>query len=509
MSGAALLLAVGVSLGLAAEGRDGTVRATIDDAKAIGEVSPLIYGGFIEHLGRNVYGGVYDPEDPTADEDGFRKDVIAAMKELAVPCFRYPGGCFTDLWRWEEGVGPRAERPVRLDPAWRQKETNEFGLDEFMKWLGKVGADPILCLNLSTQGAAEAQRLWEYCNFPGGTTMSDRRRKNGREKPYGVRYWCLGNEIWGPWEIGHRPADRYGVDAREAAKAIKTFDAEAKTILSGSDGPDWNETALSIAWEYVDYLSIHQMFNRKRMLPFVRCADRLTRSIKRAAATCEKVRLAKKSEKRVPLAVDEYIFWDGDRRYRAGEDWTKGRHCLEQDYNLRDAVVMGDVMTVFHNHADVVKIACIAQSVNALAPVRTEKGGVLWRQTTFDPIRYASAYGRGTALRLKTEGNEADDVHASVVRRADGSLAVFLVNRGEKEHDFSLVAPGKWRVAESREIAGDPEAVNSPSAQPVRARPTDDVAVGKDGFSVSLKPCSWLFVLLARCDEGVVIHFED
>ena len=480
------------------------VSAQVDEKDVIDEVSPMIYGGFVEHLGRNVYGGVYDPEDPTADADGFRADVIDAMKEMAVPCFRYPGGCFTDFWDWQEGVGPREKRPVRLDPFWRQTETNAFGLDEFMKWLGKVGGKPILCLNLSTRGAKDALKLWEYCNFPGGTTMSDLRRKNGHEKPYGVEYWCLGNEIYSKWEIGHRDAALYGIDARETGKLLKKLDPGMKPILSGSnDNPEWNRVALGCAWDFVDFLSVHEIFDRKSDRPFLRSGDKLTRAVESAAGTIREVAAEKKSDRKVGVAVDEYIVWDCDGRYRDDEDWKCGRHALEQDFTLAEAVVVGDLMTILQNHADTVKIACVAQSVNVLAPVRTEKGGKLWHQATFDPMAYSSRYGRGRALRLKWRGNDTDDVHASAILSDDGRrLAVFAVSRREEGAvQFRLEIPGGWSVVQSKELAGDPEAVNSAAAEPVRAKDAPAKASG-GALDLELRPCSWRFVLLERNDDS-------
>ena len=356
------------------------VSASVDLTNRIGTVGKELYGGFIEHLGRNVYGGVYDPGDPQADEDGFRRDVIREMKELKTPIFRYPGGCFTDFWCWEDGIGPRENRPVRIDPYWKQLEDNSFGLDEFMKWIAKVGAEPMITFNLSNRGLIEAERMWEYLRFPKGTTLSEMRRKNGRDKPYDIRYWCLGNELHGSWEYGNRSPERYGEDAREVAKFLKGVDRGAVVVLCGGEWSQrWNETVLGLAWNYIDMLSIHQGTRMGR--PTYNCAgDVLSKNIENTVATIERVnaRQPKAARKHVRLAIDEYFLWDFDMG-DAKTAYQKGRHILEPDYTLRDAVVMADLHITMHNHARDIGYAGIAQSVNTLAhharPAERERAG--------------------------------------------------------------------------------------------------------------------------------------
>ena len=480
-------------------------RINFDDR--IGVVGKEMYGGFIEHLGRNVYGGVYDPDDVQSDSDGFRKDVIAELKELDTPIFRYPGGCYTDLWCWEDGVGPRQKRPVRLDPYWKQKEDNSFGLHEFVKWLDKVGAEPMITLNLSNRGVIDAARLWEYCNFPGGTAESDRRRANGDERPFGVKYWCLGNEIYGSWEIGQKDAVTYGQLARETGKVLKLLDPKAVTILCGcGDGKQaWNETVLDLAWKYSDMLSIHQG-NKTTSEGYGRVADSFSRIIKRTAETIRKVRKTRPPEedKEMPICVDEYFFWNFKVEHTNGSEWTKAPPILMDIYTRRDAVVLGDMMTVLHNHSDVVKMACIAQSVNTLAPIRTEKGRT-WRQTIFDPLRYNSRYGRGDALRISWSGNADGDVHASAVWNSKKNrLALFVVNRATNiQHRVGVPFSGRWRIVQSKEIAGNPNERNTADCQPVRAEDVSDIKLQGGSLDLVMKPVSWRMVILSSdsmCD---------
>ena len=475
------------------------IKANVDLEDRIGIVGKEFYGGFIEHLGRNVYGGIYDPTDKMADEDGFRRDVIAEMKTLRTSIFRYPGGCFTDLWRWEDGIGPRNERPVRIDPFWKQLEDNSFGLDEFMKWLAKVNAEPMITINLSTRGLPEAVQMWEYLRFPKGTTLSDQRRRNGCENPYPIRYWCLGNELYGHWEYGHREPERYGNDAREVAKFLKQTDPDAVTILSGSESNQkWNETVLDLAWKWTDYLSIH-MGTYSKGKDFPRVADLFAGNLERTFETIKRVNARKPSNERkeMKISVDEYFIWD-DVNGDDGTEFTKGRHLLENDYTILDAVVLGDLHITLHNHADAVKFANIAQSVNAIAPIRTEKDGKLWHQAIYDPLLWSSTYGRGVALRFKWFGNEAGDLRASAIWNDENArLAVFVVNRAEKEaHDFKMAVSGNWLVEASKEVSGERMAKNGPDAEPVRARDTRDASFASGSLSVPMKPCSWRMVML-------------
>lgn len=473
-------------------------HASLDVNNRIGMVDGALYGGFIEHLGRNVYGGVYDPSDVQADEDGFRRDVIAEMKALSTPIFRYPGGCFTDFWCWEDGIGPREKRPVRIDPYWKQLEDNSFGLDEFMKWVGKVGAEPMMTFNLSNRGLVEAERMWEYLRFPGGTTLSERRRANGRDKPYAIRYWCLGNEIHGGWEYGHRSAERYGEDAREVAKFLKNVDKDAVVILCGSERDQkWNETVLGLAWKYTDLLSIHQGSG----LACTNASDILTKHIEATVATIARVNAKRpvSERKHVRLAIDEYFLWDGHKGDPKTE-YQKGRRILEPDYTLRDAVVMADLHIALHNHARDVAYAGIAQSVNVLAPIRTEKGGRLWHQTIYDPLRLVSKWGRGEALALQWRGDGSEDVRASAIyREKEGEVAIFTVNRSTNEpQELAVALDGDWKIGESYELSGEEKARNALGDERIRAREAHDVRIGGRELSVVLKPCSWRMIVLRR-----------
>ena len=478
---------------------------SIDAGQVIAPVAPEIYGGFIEHLGRNVYGGVFDPADPTADEDGLRRDVLDAVRELNTPVTRYPGGCFTDTWRWEEGVGPANRRSARLDYAWKQLEPNAFGIDEFMKWAKKAGTEPVLTLNLSTRGIQEAADLFEYCNIPGGTRYSDLRRENGSETPYNIRYWCLGNEIYGQWEIGHRSAAQYGQLARETAKLMKSYDPSLKMILCGCTfDPEWNRIVLEEAYEYIDFISLHELFNSNGCDAgeFLRHSDRFAAEIERTIRICKGVKQLKNASRDVAVCVDEWIIWDRDRRDDPQSRWTAGRHLLEQDFSMLEAALAGELFSMFHNHADVVKLACVAQSVNAIAPIRTAPGGRLWKQTVFYPFSLTSRYGRGVALKLELSPEILDCLYMSAIWNPDGSeLVVFLTSRRLDSPVFFRCPLAGFEPAGIVEAvtlsAADCRAVNTETHSPVVPHEFGEIRLSRDGVSGTLEPGSWNMVRIS------------
>ncbi len=241
----------------------------VDKAYTIGEVDKRLYGSFVEHLGRAIYGGVYEPGHPTADEHGFRQDVIDLVKGLKVPIIRYPGGNFVSGYNWEDGIGPKENRPRRLELAWRTIETNEVGVNEFVTWANKVDAEVMMAVNLGTRGIDAARNLVEYCNHPQGTYWSDLRRAHGYAEPHRIKVWCLGNEMDGPWQIGHKTAHEYGRLAAETAKVMKWVDPSIELVACGSSNrgmrtfPEWEATVLEHTYEYVDYISLHTYYGNR------------------------------------------------------------------------------------------------------------------------------------------------------------------------------------------------------------------------------------------------------
>ncbi|MBP5181667.1 MAG: alpha-N-arabinofuranosidase [Lentisphaeria bacterium] len=465
----------------------------------IGKAGKELYGGFVEHLGRNVYGGVFDPQDPCADENGFRKDTLSLIRELDMPVTRYPGGNFAHSWKWEESIGPKEKRPVRLDDSWKQKEPYLFGLDEFVRWCRLAGTEPLLTFNLCTRGILEARELWEYCNFPKGTFLSDLRRANGAEEPYHIKYFCLGNEMNGSCEVGQRDAKEYAWIARETAKTLKRFDPEIKLIFCGAE-EEWNRIVAEECFEFMDFLSLHEVFNWKDgRKAYLESVDRFGERIDKAYALCEEIAEKRSSDKRIRISVDEWIVWDFDQRGRKEEEWTSGRHLLEQDYNILDAVLQGALFSMFQNRCDKVGLACCAQSVNVLAPIRTEKNSVIWKQATFDPFKYNSRYGRGDVWKteMETNGLETAPAVSVVSDREKGTLTFFISVRTEQELEMEFCWKNFENVCFAEALTEKCDSltqVNAPGRETLRAEKLETVSPKENGFRALFPGYSWNMV---------------
>lgn len=412
----------------------------------VSEVDKRIYGSFIEHLGRAVYEGIYQPGSPFADEQGLRKDVIELVRELQVPVVRYPGGNFVSGYHWEDGVGPKEERPSKVDLAWQVIETNEFGLNEFATWAKKANSDVMMAVNLGTRGAEDAKNILEYCNFKGGTYYSDLRKKHGYQEPHNIKLWCLGNEMDGPWQMGHKTAEEYGRAAEETGRLMKMLDPSIETVACGSSNLDmptfgtWEDTVLGICYDQVDYLSLHQYYgNRDNDTPdFLASSVGMDEFISSVVSICDCVKAKRRSKKKINLSFDEWNVWyhsnEADEKL---EKWVKAPHQLEDVYNFEDALLVGSMLITLLRHADRVKIGCLAQLVNVIAPIMTSDTGA-WRQTIFYPFRYTSQYGRGTVLHTvikspvyesKTYGTAPYLDGVLVWNEAEEELVFFAVNK--------------------------------------------------------------------------------
>ena len=432
-------------------------KLILDRDYVIGAVDPRIYGSFAEHLGRCIYGGLYEPDHPEADSDGFRTDVLRLVRDLGVSVVRYPGGNFVSGFNWEDSIGPKEDRPHRLDLAWFTTETNEFGLHEYIKWCRAAGVQPMYSVNLGTRGPDAARSLVEYANHPGGTYWSDLRRKNGSEKPFDIRLWCLGNEMDGNWQIGHKTAQEYGRVASETGKLMKWVDPGIELVVCGSSASDmptfveWETTVLDACYDTVDYISLHRYYgNPTGDTPgFLARTMDMDAFIKTVASVCDAVKGKKHSTKTVNLSFDEWNVWyhsgDQDKEILEQSKWGKALPLLEDVYNFEDALLAGSMLMTLIRNADRVKIACLAQLVNVIAPIMTENGKQAWAQTIFYPFLHASRFGRGVSLLpvVETPVYDCADyqnvpyLDIAAVRNEDGSLAVFCVNRSETD-DFSL-----------------------------------------------------------------------
>jgi alpha-N-arabinofuranosidase len=493
-----------------------TAQVDLDNERTVGTISPLLFGGFAEHMGRCIYEGIYEPKSPHADENGLRRDVLAALRELNYRVIRYPGGNFLSGYDWRDGIGPREQRPRRRELAWRSIETNQFGTDEFLAFCKQIGTEPMLGVNLGTGTIQMAADLVEYCNAAPGTFWADERVANGHAEPYGVHYWCLGNEMDGPWQIGHLDAEEYARKAREAAKMMKWVDPTIELILCGSSStgmatyPEWDRIALETCWEHVDYLSLHYYANNHAddTPSYLALARQFENHLDTLAATLRYVKAKRRSTHDVYLSWDEWNVWYKARQ--ADGEWQEAPHLIEEVYNLEDALVVAQWLNVFLRRCNVLKIACIAQIVNVIAPILTRTDALL-KQSTYYPLLLFSQYAAGEALDAHVnaptmETKQYGDVpllDVSASSDAQGNGAVFLVNRSLSEPVTTTVrwqrgAPG--RVTGVYQVAGsDPKAANSfehPDVIGMRELPAP--AVVDSAVTIELPPLSFTTLVTAQ-----------
>ncbi len=479
----------------------------------IGEIDKRIYGSFVEHIGRAVYGGIYEPTHETADENGFRTDVMKLVKDIDVPIVRYPGGNFVSGYNWEDGTGDRSKRPKKQELAWHSVETNEVGIDEFQKWADLVSTEINMAVNLGTRGPADAQNLVEYCNSDRDTYYADLRKHNGFEKPFNIKTWCLGNEMDGPWQIGHKTAEEYGRIAAETAKLMKWTDPNIELVVCGSSNYNmptfgkWELTVLEHTYEHVDYISLHQYYGNRddNTAEFLGKSVHMDAFIKSVAAICDAVKARKHSKKQVDLSFDEWNVWyhskDADKKI---DKWQIAPPILEDIYNFEDALLVGCILMTLQNNCDRVKIACLAQLVNVIAPIMTETGGDAWAQTIYYPYMYASKYGRGRTLRSSItcdsyttdNGSEVPYIESSVILNEDKrEIVVFAVNRALEdvvELDLDLQDFGEIAVEEHVELyADDLKAINTKEDQRVVPKNKEITSQASNTPLLTLNKHSW------------------
>jgi alpha-L-arabinofuranosidase len=445
-----------------AQSGSGPARVYIDPAQKIAALDRNVFGSFIEHLGRSVYEGIYEPESKFADANGFRKDVLEEVKKMGVPIIRYPGGNFVSGYNWLDGVGPKDKRPIVLDKAWNTIEPNQFGTNEFMQWCRLAGAEPLMGMNLGTGAPEMAAALVEYCNQGSGTKWSELRRQHGIEKPHNVKYWCLGNEMDGPWQIGHMNAHEYGVKARDCANQMRMVDPSLQLIACGSSSPgmptylDWDRQVLEECYDMVDGLSLHCYYRNDAeetgaagdTAKFLSFNLEMEEQISEIAGVCDYVRARKRSSKRLWLSFDEWNVW---YRHREGDGGRKrAPHLLEEVYNLEDALLVGGFCNSLMRHADRVRIACLAQLINVIAPIMTNANG-FYRQTTYYPFTWAIQCARGEVLDLAVEcptyevKGKGAIPYLDVAATKDGkTYSLFILNRDlVKPRDIEII----WREA--------------------------------------------------------------
>jgi alpha-L-arabinofuranosidase len=492
-------------------------RLVIDPSFTVAPVDDRMYGSFVEHMGRAIYGGLYEPTHPSADEDGFRGDVIELVRELGVTTVRYPGGNFVSGYDWEDGVGPRELRNARLDLAWRSIEPNLIGTDEFIAWARKVGTEPMLAVNLGTRGIDAARSLVEYCNAPGGSYWADRRIENGHAQPHAVPLWCLGNEMDGPWQIGHKDAVAYGKLANEAGKTMRSVDPEIELVVCGSSNSDmptfgaWEDTVLDLTWDVADYVSLHSYYDPARypdLDAYLACSLDLGRMIDSVASIADAVAARRRSRKRVALSVDEWNVWyqRGNPDFARHSGPFEPAPAIAQDvHNVADALVVGCLLITMLRRADRVRIACLAQLLNTIAPIQTRDGGPAWRQTTYYPFLHASRYGRGTVLRVESdagtyevagEGPVALLEVTAVHDVAADTVTVFAVNRGAGALELETVLRELPGLAVSEHLVLRDDDLEAANTQGAADRVLPGVLPVAAADRVTLPPRSWNVIRL-------------
>ncbi|QMV42644.1 arabinosylfuranosidase ArfA [Cohnella cholangitidis] len=476
----------------------------------IGKTDDRLFGSFVEHMGSVVYNGIYEPDHPTADENGFRKDVLQLVKDLQLGVIRYPGGNFTSGYNWEDGIGPKESRPTKVEVAWKAIEPNTFGLNEFMQWINQVGSEAIMTVNLGTKGIEDAKNIVEYCNFEGGSYWSDLRKSHGVEKPHNIKVWCLGNELDGEWQIARKTAEEYGRLACETAKVMRWVDPSLELVAVGSSArhlptfPEWDRTVLMHTYEHADYLSLHHYINKMETdtANYLAMSINMERQIKEVIATCDYVQSVKRSKKTMYLSFDEWNIWrKPDIEYKQWEigypyDWVR--------FHMEDALVFGSAMLTLLRNADRVRIGCQSLLVNTIPMILTEKGGQAWRNPTYYPFQHVSLYGRGEVLRTVTESPKYDSseytdvpyIDSVTVWNAERSeLTVFAINRSSESmryeldiRDFAGVGYLEQIVLKNDSLGAFNTSDNQNNVSPVRC----DQTSLEGGIATSvLDPYSW------------------
>lgn len=497
-----------------------TARIVVDRDYVISRVDPRLYGAFVEHLGRVVYGGLYQPGHPCADAEGFRQDVLKLVRQIGVPICRYPGGNFVSGFDWEDSVGP--DRRPSLNLAWDSIEPNTFGLHEFCSWAEKAGSEVLYAVNLGTRTPRDARNLVEYANFPSGSRYSDQRIRNGRREPLNIRTWCLGNEMDGVWQMGQKTGREYGETAREAAKLMRRVDRNIELVACGSSSSwmdtvgQWELDVLDVCYDEVDYISLHRYYENKYGNTASYLADALDMEqyIRTIQSACDVTKGKKRSTKTMNLSFDEwnvgYHARARDAQLHRDHPWTHALPIMQDEYNFEDALFVGSMLITLLRHSDRIRIACIAQLVNGIAPIMTSDTGC-WAQTIFYPYLHASRFGRGEALSLRIDCPRYDtpdytgvpEIDAVAICTEEGEINIFCINRSLTEDTvltLNLRSFGPLRPLEHILLHHDDVFAVNTEAAPDTVAPVSRPLPAPEGgqLSVSVPALSWNVLRLSR-----------
>jgi alpha-N-arabinofuranosidase len=502
-------------------------RAVVNKKFVVGMVSDLMFGHYFEPLGRCTHEGMYEPDHPTANAKGWRRDVLDLVKAMNITCFRYPGGNLTATYRWEDGVGPREKRPTRMELAWVSIEDNSIGINEYIDYVKNLNAETLMTFNMGTRGVEAAIDLVEYCNYPGGTYLSDLRRSHGYEEPHNIKYWCIGNETDGEWQIAQARPDDYAWLCKQTGKAIKRMCPQYQVIAAGSSHRhmetviDWDYKLLDEAWDYIDGLAVHAYTDRrendstKHYLAHTLSLEQYLLGIE---GVCKAIKLKKHSNKDIWLSLDEWnvqsyeiVHLQADRPKRGIRPWMVHPPIIEQIYTMEDALAVGLQFIVYYRHCGSIKIACMSLLVNCLAPIMTEKGGPAWVQPTYYPFVHCSKYGRGKVLETVIECETYDDdeyrgaspyVEGVVVENSDTEITLFVVNKHEESCEIFCALQGfeDYRLIEHIVLSHeDIFAVNTAKDQDkVKPHIQEGGAIANGELRVTLAKYSWNVVRMQK-----------
>jgi alpha-N-arabinofuranosidase len=492
----------------------GTAKIIADRNFEISEIDDRIYGSFAEHMGRCIYGGIYEPNSDFSDDQGFRKDVMELVKELGVTIVRYPGGNFLSGYDWKDGIGPKENRPARLDLAWHGLESNQFGLDECMSWVDKTNIEPMMAVNLGTNGLKEALDLIEYTNVKAQSKWALERVKNGHAEPYDIKVWCLGNEMDGPWQLGHKNAEDYATVAADVARGMHQIGEKLQLVACGSSNRAmptfgmWEETVLEKTYDLVDHISLHTYYeDLGDTQEFLVISTDLDYMINEVCNVADAVKAKLRSKKTITLSLDEWNVWNLSK-FQAMErpkEWLPAQRVIEDEYTFKDAVVLGNLLISILKRSDRVKMACIAQLVNVIAPIRAESDQPAWRQTTFFPFAYTSRFGRGKTLTTRVDAPSIKSARFGDVPVIDSittydakskKVAVFVVNRSLTETiDASILLSGfsNLKIADQITMSGHDWMATNNASNPNNVEPSKEITAQIEGNHVKLKlqPVSW------------------
>ncbi|MFB9378639.1 alpha-N-arabinofuranosidase [Kineococcus gynurae] len=506
-----------------------TARLTLDPAFTVAPVPRRLFGSFVEHMGRCVYTGIYEPGHPSADADGLRGDVLELVKELGPTVVRYPGGNFVSGFEWEDSVGPKDQRPRRLDRAWRTTETNQFGLAEFSTWARAAGVEPMMAVNLGTRGLQDACNLLEYSNHASGSKFSDLRVAHGSKDPFDIKLWCLGNELDGPWQTGHKTAHEYGRLAAETGRAMRLIDPDVELVAVGSSSRSmptfgqWEDTVLELAYDTVDYISLHAYYEEHDgdAGSFLASGRDMDLFIEAVVATADAVRARGRHSKKINLSFDEWNVWYQSRPHHmpGTEPWDptepdeRAPRLIEDEYSVTDAVVVGTLLHSLLRHADRVHIGAQAQLVNVIGLLRSEPGGPAWKQSIAYPFERMRHLAVGEVLQVGVRSDryetaqfgDVDIVDAAATWDEENSvLALFVANRDLSESagvSVDLRGFASLTAVRSAEVLAaaegqDRHTTNADQHDAVGLRPLTGVEFADGRLRVELPPLSWGVVTL-------------